>query len=217
MGPLPLTRQGNRFVLVVVDHFTRWPEAYATADQTAASAAAALVDYVSRHGVPLRLLSDNGGAFVSEVMDELASIFGVGRSFSTAYHPQTNGAVERFNRTLKSMLSSFVNKRQDDWDALLPALLFAYRSARHQSTRASPFLLLYGREARVPSSLGALRPPPLRDPFGDNDIGRDFAEVFAEQQSTRHRLAAKNAQKGQPASKRRYDEGQVDAGFSVGV
>lgn len=216
MGPLPATPAGNRFILVIIDHFTRWPEVYATPDQTASTAAKSCIDYISRHGVPRRLLSDNGPAFVSDLLARLAEQLEVSHSFATPYHPQTNGTVERFNRTLKAMLASFANERQN-WDELLPALLLAYRSARNESTHVSPFLITYGREARLPTSLGALQPPRLRDPCADVDLAQEFAETLAQEQSKRYQQAGEAASSSKQAAKRHYDGKHKTVNFDVGA
>ena len=107
----------------------------------------------SRHGAPQSLLTDQGKNFESKLIAELCDLLQIDKRHTTAYHPQCDGQVERFNRTLTTMLSMYVEKNQKDWDRWLPQVLLAYRSSVHESTGATPFALLYGREARLPVDL----------------------------------------------------------------
>ena len=131
-----------------MDYLTKWPEVFAVSDQTAATIAKLLVEeIVSRHGVPLEVLSDTGRAFLSELMKEVQDLLGFHKVNTTAYHPQTDGLVERFNRTLTTMLAKTVERGGRDWDKHIPYVLFAYPASQQESTQESPFFLLYGRES----------------------------------------------------------------------
>ena len=105
---------------------------------------------VSRHGVLMKLLSDRGAAFLSGLLQEVYRLLGTQKVNTTAYHPQTEKLVERFNRTLLQMLSKTASHTGRDWDKKLPYLLIAYRTSMQPSTGESPFLLLYGRDVRLP-------------------------------------------------------------------
>lgn len=154
LGPLPMTSRGNRYILVVSDYFTRWPEAYATENHKAPTVASKLVnEWVSRFGVMQHLHSDQGRDFESKIFQTMTEMLGVDKTRTTPYHPESNGLVERINRTLKDMLSKFVNENQDDWDLCLPQVLLAYRTAKHSSTDVTPHRMLFGREARLPVDL----------------------------------------------------------------
>ena len=104
VGPLPRTRRGNRFILVVSDYATRYPEAVPLRNITAPKVAEVLIDLFSRHGVPEEILTDQGTNFTSALLGELYRLIGVKALRTSPYHPQTDGLVERFNCTLKSML-----------------------------------------------------------------------------------------------------------------
>lgn len=135
-----------------MDYLTKWPEVFAIPDQTAATIARLLVEeIVSRHGVPAEVLSDRGSAFLSSLMKEVEELLGFHKVNTTAYHPQTDGLVERFNRTLTAMLAKTVETGGRDWDEHLPYVLFAYRASQQDSTLESPFFLLYGRDPRLPT------------------------------------------------------------------
>ena len=108
--------------------FSKWVEAFPLRVTDSETLAKVLVDeIVCRYGVPQCLHSDQGTNFNSEVITSLCTQLGIEQTRTTAYHPQANGQVERFNRTLESMLSKVVNENQKDWDAHLPKALFAYR------------------------------------------------------------------------------------------
>ena len=106
---------------------------------------------VTRHGVPNELLSDRGANFLSGLMQEVYSLLGIRKASTTAYHPRTDGLVERFNRTLIAMLSKTVTADGRDRDDRIPFVLFAYHASPQQSTGESPFFLLYGRDPVLPT------------------------------------------------------------------
>ena len=140
MGPLPVTARGNQFVLVMSDHFTKWVEAVPMANQCADTVARAFVDQViTRHGIPDRILTDQGRNFESDLMKTVMQLLG--------------GQVERFNRTLKGILTSYVNDNHNNWDIHLQLALLAYRTSIHRSSGVSPFKAVYGHEAVSPLTL----------------------------------------------------------------
>jgi hypothetical protein len=138
-----------------VDYLTKWAEAFPIPDQKADTIARLFVEHVvCRHGVPEQLLSDRGANFLSELIRGVCDILGVKKINTSGYHPQTDGLVEKFNSTLVNMIAKCCQTRDRDWDEHLPYLLFAYRSMVQESTRESPFCLLYGRDPRVPTETG---------------------------------------------------------------
>jgi hypothetical protein len=107
----PCTRRGNKYAVVFMDYLTKWPEVFPVADQSAATIAKLLVEVVvSRHGVLTEVLSDRGQAFLSGLMKEVEVLLGFHKVNTTAYHPQTDGLVEHYNRTLTAMLTKTVEK-----------------------------------------------------------------------------------------------------------
>jgi len=154
VGPLPVTTRGNEYILVFADYFTRWTEAFAVAKLDTSTFVECLMDgIVSRFGVPERLLSDQGPNFVSALAKAFYETIGVKKLTSAAYHPQTQGLVERFNATLLGMLRMFVDETQSDWDVYLPRVLLAYRTSYHESLGDSPFFCLFGRDPVLPIDL----------------------------------------------------------------
>ena len=151
LGPLPTTKKKNKFILVATDYHTRWPIALAMKDQKAPTIATLLVEQVfCQHGFPATLLSDRGTNFLSQLIAAVLKVFHVKKLNTTSYHPQTNGLTERFNHTLCTMLTPYVNQNQDDWDEYLPYVLLAYRTTPHHTLKQTPFYLLYGRNVRFP-------------------------------------------------------------------
>ena len=137
----PMSSAGKQYAVVFMDYLTKWPEVFATCDQSALTIARLLVEQViSRHGVPAELLSDRGKAFLSRLLHEVYDLMGMKKVNTTAYHPQTDGLVERFNHTLTSMLAKTVKQNGSDWDKHLPYVLYAYRTSPQESTKESPFL-----------------------------------------------------------------------------
>jgi len=92
-----------------------------------------------QQGPPVELLSNQGPEFMVELNFELSRQRGIKRQYVMAYHPQTNGQVERFNRMLKAMIAKFLNGRKDNWDIYLPAFLYAYKTSPHKSTGHTPY------------------------------------------------------------------------------
>ncbi|ROT77825.1 hypothetical protein C7M84_003484 [Penaeus vannamei] len=169
VGPFPVTTQGNRFICVVMDYFTKWPEAYALPDHEAETVAEALVNnFITRFGVPCELHSDQGREFESMVFQECCRLLGIKKTRTTALRPQSDGLVERFNRTLIHEVAKYCSSDQRDWDVKLPSLLMAYRSAQHEATTHTPAKLMFGRELRLPVDLATGRPPQeVTDPISN--------------------------------------------------
>ena len=112
-----------------------------------------LYSLMCRHGVPNKVMSDQGREFINSVNSHLFRITGVKHIISLAYHPQTNGLVERFNQTVQRSLLKMVKENENEWETYLESVLFAYRTSKQASTKYSPFYLLYGREPRLPVDL----------------------------------------------------------------
>ena len=143
VGPLPITKQNNRYIIVATDYLTRWPEARAVPDAGANTLAQFIFEeIICRHGTPKIILSDQGRNFISETIRVLCEKFLIRHKFSSPYHPQTNGMVERLNRTLCESLAKV--KGDDDWDLHISAVLLAYRTKKHAMTGYTLFQLVYG-------------------------------------------------------------------------
>ncbi len=119
IGPLERSARGHRFALVLVDYATRYPQAVALRNISAKSVAVALFCMISRVGILKEILTDQGTAFMSQTIRKLYELLGIKSVHNSIYHPQTDGLVERFNRTLKTMIRKFVHVDAKNWEPLL--------------------------------------------------------------------------------------------------
>jgi uncharacterized C2H2 Zn-finger protein len=160
LGPLPVSDSGNKYILIAMDYFTKWPEAYPLPNQEAETVAKVLVDqFVCRFGAPAELHSDQGRNFESQVFAEMCKLLGIKKTRTTPLHPQSDGMVERYNRTLEHQLAIFVNENQRDWDEHIPLLLMAYRTSTHELTGITPAKMMMGRDLSIPLDLVMGHPP----------------------------------------------------------
>eukprot|EP00261_Vitis_vinifera_P030644 XP_019071887.1 PREDICTED: uncharacterized protein LOC109121615 [Vitis vinifera] len=154
----PKSSSGHEYILVAIDYFTKWVEAASYARLTAARVAKFIRSHIiCRYGVPHELISDRGVHFKGE-MDTLIQEYGIQHHRSSAYRPQTNGAVEAANKNIKRILRKMVETSWD-WSEKLPFALWAYRTSFRTSIGATPYSLVYGMEAvlLVEIEMGSLR------------------------------------------------------------
>lgn len=136
---------------MVGDYFSKWVESYPLPNQEAKTVAKVLVEeWVCPYGTPRSLHSDQGRNFESNLFGELCRLLGINKTRTTPYQPQSDGMIERFNHTLLSMLSFYVDDNQHNWDVLLPYVMMAYRSSVHSSTGFTPYKVLFGQEMVLP-------------------------------------------------------------------
>ena len=216
IGPIvPSSERGFRFVLVMVDFATRYPDATPLKNIDSASVAEALFTMWTRVGAPEEVLTDRGSQFTSETMDQVFHLLAIKGLRTTPYHAQANGLVERFNATLKAMLRKLCRERPRDWDRFIPAALFAYREVPQESLGFSPFELLYGRTVRGPISV-------LKD-LWTREISEGEVRTTAEHVVTlRNRiaetceLAHQNLAKAADKQARIFDKRTTDRSFNEG-
>ena len=152
-GLLQVSENGNRHIVVAIEYFSKWVEAKAIPDQKAKTIAEFFFeDVICRHGAPKILISDRGMTFRSELLSELNKKFNIDNRLTTPYRPQTNGLVERFNRTIGESLAK-MSQTKKDWDIYLSPMLFAYRTTKQSTTKFTPFTLMYGRSPVLPIEL----------------------------------------------------------------
>jgi hypothetical protein len=146
LGPLPKTNHGNRFLLVMTDRFAKLTRTVPLRSTSAYVVSKAFCDHwVSTYGPPCHVLTDNVPQFASKFFLATFRELGIEKVFSSAYHPQTNGQVERFNMTILNSLRGYVSEHQDDWDEYTSALTFAYNCRIHTFLGLAPFELILSR------------------------------------------------------------------------
>lgn len=154
LGPLPESNSGNAYLLVASDYFTRWVEIYAIPNQEALTVAKKLVDeFFCRFSAPEQLHSDQGRQFESDLIKHICDLLQIKKTRTTPYHPQCDGLVERFNRTLLDMLATTTKDNPFNWEDHVRKVSLAYNSSIHPTTGYTPFYLMFGRQARLPVDL----------------------------------------------------------------
>jgi hypothetical protein len=216
IGPItPVTEEGHRYILTLIDYATRYPEAVALKGIQTETVAEALVEMFSRLGVPKEILSDQGSQFVSSTMKEVSRLLSMRQLITTPYHPMCNGLVERFNGTLKTMLKRMCTERPKDWNRYISPLLFAYREVKQESLGFSPFELLYGRTVRGPMAI-------LRELWSKDDVSAEVKTTYQYVFDLQNRieqtceLAREQLSKAHDRQKHLYDKKTVSRKLKAG-
>jgi transposase InsO family protein len=172
VGPLPESHS-YRYLLTIIDRFSRWMEAIPLQDITADSVCRAMYrEWICRFGVPHRCTSDQGRQFMSDLFRKFSNLFGIKLYRTTAYHPQCNGMIERVHRTLKSALKAHNNP---SWFETLPTVLLGLRVHCKEDIKSSPAELVYGEPLRVPGEFFT----PSQNTITDADLLKNLRQTFA--------------------------------------
>ena len=195
---------GYEYILVLMDHFTRYAQAYATKNKAAHTVAEKVYnDFILKFGYPARIHHDQGGEFENQLLDSLEKLCGVRHSRTTPYHPQGNGQVERFNQTLLAMLRTLPEQKKSRWKEHLNKVVHAYNCTKHASTGFSPFFLLFGRSPRLPIDLiFDTKPTAGRNSAEDYP---EYTRKWRKAMTEAYQLASKRSQDGQRQSKEQYN------------
>ena len=212
LGPLPVTKRNNSYILMMVDQFTKWVECIPLPNQTAeVTAQAAVNEFFSRFGFPFQILTDRGTNFESDLFQQLCEKLQIHKTRTTPYRPSTNGQVERYNRTLMDSVRCFVSRTPTLWDEYLPQVASALRSAKNRSTGFTANMLMLGREVTMPVDL--VFPGP-REP-DDRDIDEFVLDLIEQIQSV-HEIARTNLKSTQATMKRDHDLKTFTRAYKVG-
>ncbi|XP_037802987.1 uncharacterized protein LOC119597481 [Penaeus monodon] len=214
VGPIkPASSEGHRYILTLVDYATRYPEAVPLKRITTKTVAEALVEIYSRLGIPEEVIHDRGTQFMSDCMHEVSCLLSLKQLPTTPYHPMSNGLVEKFNGTLKAMLSRLCAEQPRQWRRYLSPLLFAYREVPQSSTGFAPFELMY--EVRGPMGIlqelwtGERIAPQVKTSYHYVfDLCKRLEETMA--------LARQNLEGAQSRYKRHYDRKTKARSFKAG-
>jgi hypothetical protein len=193
IGPLPVTPKRNRYILVFVEHLTKWPEAYPMEIADALTIVGHLHDLTHRYGPPEELISDRGTEFVNNIISSYARIHGIHLKRTTSYHPQTNGMTERMNQTIKKGLAK-VNPT--NWDLCLPEILWEIRNTPAASTKQKPFEIMFAKKTRTADH---------------ENLGK-----LLEKGDQLRKDAQKQIIKAQERQKKYYDQKQKDQKIKIG-
>lgn len=149
---LPRTKKAHDAIWVIVDRLTKSTHFLPVREDYSMDQLAKLYidEIMTRHGVPLSIISDRDPRFTSDLWDQLHKALGTRLNLSTAYHPQTDGQSERTIQTLEDMLRACVLEFKGSWDVHLPLIEFSYNNSYHTSIQCAPFEALYGRKCRSP-------------------------------------------------------------------
>lgn len=208
VGPLPLSESGNKFILTLQDDLTKFSQAYPIPNHEAVTIAKNLVEnFICKFGIPDSILTDQGKDFTSKLLQEISKLFKIKQINCSAYHPQSNGALERSHLTLADYLKHYVNDKQTDWDNWLNFAMFSYNTSIHTSTKFSPFELIFGIKPNLPSSI--TRTPEFKYTYDDY-----VSELTLKLQKS-HEIAKQNLIESKEKNKTYYDRNIKNIEFKV--
>ena len=210
LGPLPETSKKEKYVLVLVDSYTKWCEAFPLKTQTSYEIKDCLFEHFARYGAPACLMSDRGANFLSKIVAALCELFQVKRLHTSSYHAMGNGQCERFNSVIGRGLRTYLDEHQDNWSSYLQGILMAYRAAPVTSTKYSPYFLVFGREMLLPFDV-SLKP---KESLGKN-VQEHLTEILNNLEEAR-KIATANMQKAQEKYKEQYDKSSAETHFLPG-
>ena len=213
VGPLPKTKLGCQYLLTIMCASTRFPEAIPLRNIKTKTIVKALVKFFTFVGLPRSVQSDQGSNFMSGIFQQVMHEFGIKQYKSSAYHPESQGALERFHQTLKNMIRSYCFDTEKDWDEGIHLLLFAVRESVQESLGFSPFELVFGHTVHGPLKL-------LKEKFlSDDDSSLNLLQYvsdFKNRLSKACEAARSNLKSAQSKMKLRYDESAQDRNFEPG-
>ncbi len=212
VGPLPRTKSGNQYLLTTMCTSTRFPEVIPLRKITAPVIVKSLIKFFSLFGLPRTIQSDQGTNFMSHVFKHALDQLHIQHCTSSCYHPESQGALERFHQTLKSMLRAFCLEFQKDWDEGVPMVMFAVREVVQESLGFSPAELVFGHTFRGPLKL-------IKDHWSNDLSSNNVLDYVSEFRLKLHRaceLAKKNLEMSQQRMKTRFDRGAKLRSFSPG-
>jgi len=202
LGPMNLTQKGNKYILVIVDQFTKWVEVYPLPDQTAERVARKLVEeFVSRLGCPLQIHTDQGSNFQSELFDEVCKLLQITRTRTTPYRPRSNGQVERYNRTILQIVRCLKEANCFEWDEWLGQIGAAIRATVNRTIGYTPNMMMMGREVNLPIDIMIADTQPSSEP----PIPSVYVKDLRKKMMLIHQQARESMQSAQHRQKRDYD------------
>ncbi|GBM02378.1 Retrovirus-related Pol polyprotein from transposon 412 [Araneus ventricosus] len=209
LGRFPKSLGGNKWIIVCTDYLTRYAITKSLPSADAPEVSKFMVEeIILKHGAPRTIITDRGQVFQSKLIFEINRLCNVDHRMTTAYHPQTNGLTERFNKTLADMLSMYVDVEQRNWDQILPFVTFAYNTARQETTGLTPFYLLHGREAET--TLDTIFP------YSPDGATQDYLQRLLNQTEESRQLARLRKLEAQQKDRRIYDAKHRPVNYNPG-
>lgn len=212
LGPLkPASLQGNKYILVITDLFSKYVDCIALPDCSAKTSARAIIDRIFyEHGAPKCIISDRGSSFTSKIYRHIMKELNIKLHYSTSFHPQSDGASERWNRSLITMIRHYINDGHNDWEDLLKPLRFAYMNSVHSSTNETPYFLVSGRDPvmlidRILDSVQTNRITP-----------QDYRSQLMENLHKAYTLVRHNLVEERKHQKKQYDKRARDLKYEIG-
>jgi transposase InsO family protein len=204
---LEKSKGGYEYLLVIVDHFTRFAQVYPTRNKAGKTAADKIFnEFIPRFGFPNHLHHDQGGEFENALFRQLQDKCGMIQSRTTPYHPEGNGKCERLNRTILDMLRTLGKTQKSDWKSHIHRMVHACNCIRHEATGYSPFQLLFGRSPRLPIDLVV----------GLESKGRGLGDKWLAGLQEAYAVAQEKSQKAAQKNKRQHDKGMRSAALKSG-
>ena len=200
-GPYPTSANGNSYILVVSDYFTKLTEQYPLPNIKASTVADHLFrGWIKHYGCPREIHSDQGRQFESALFKEVCALLQIGKTRTSPVHPRSDGIVEQANRTVNNILSKYVSENQRDWDPHLDFIVMAYNSTEHESTGMSPHRLVYGEKMTIPIDI-------LTDPIAGEEapMTSDYVVQLQSKLIKSHRLVRNTTKKAAERKKKQYD------------
>jgi transposase InsO family protein len=208
---LTLSYNNNKFALVVIDHFSRYVQAYPLPNKSAEEVTKAMVQYVCTNTCPKVIVSDRGSEFISSLFQEVCKRLEMKLNMTTSFHPMGNGSTERVNQTLKKALSHLAAHDTRTWDDQLPYVILATNCAYHTSIKEIPFYIYHGRDPSIPFS----------DFLGKQKIDYTLGENYAAEMSSRlHKafeIVKNNSSTAHQVSAEYYNKNTKESDLKVGT
>jgi transposase InsO family protein len=214
LGPFIESNKGHRYILVMIDQFTKWVELAPLVEQTAENVTHALIqDFICRMGCASEIFSDQGRNFESSLFHEICAMFQMAKQRTTPYRPSSNGQVERVNREILFKIRAYLDDKQRDWDQYLPFIAMALRATVNESTGYSPNIMMLGRDVTVPLDLLAgPAPPSVESPQPTSD----YVEGLQQRLHDVHAFARGQLSAKLEKRKLLYDRSQYQTTYEVG-
>ena len=213
VGPLPKTKSQNEYLLTIMCSSTRFPEAIPLKSIKTNTILKALIKFFTLFGLPKSIQSDQGTNFMAHAFQQVMNQLGIKQYKSSAYHPESQGALERFHQTLKTMIKMYCIENSKDWDEGVHLLLFAVRESVQESLGFSPFELVFGHAVRGPLLL-------LKEKWLDEDPEKisvlKYVATFKDRLFRAGQIAKRNLQESQSKMKVWYDRKAKSRCFEPG-